>query len=322
LLVSGLTGALLYFAHGAFIPVALAVLFALLLSSPVEALHRKGFPRSVSALLILAIFLGLVGGTVNLLWEPAQEWLAAAPRTSVTIQRKLGPVARVMHRIDVVTSRAGHLTDAGAGAAPAPSKVAVAPSDSDGLLARTRITLVAAMTVVILTLLLLAAGPAVLARMSAAFVHDTRASHLLRVIEAVRGEVGRYYATIALINLGLGAATCAAMMALGMPNPLLWGVLAGVLKFHPVPGVRDDFGCAGCRGLSLLRWRWTCSGRHRYLPRSRDHPGAGCPTSFRGTATQIEPDHCLFGSVVWWLVLGDPRYRARNSQSGRAKGRR
>jgi predicted PurR-regulated permease PerM len=75
LLVSGLTGALLCVARGAFIPVALAVLFALLLSSPVEALHRKGLPRSVSALVILAIFLGLVGGTVNLLWEPVQQWL-------------------------------------------------------------------------------------------------------------------------------------------------------------------------------------------------------------------------------------------------------
>ena len=38
LLVCGLAGALIYFARGAFIPVALAVLFALLLSSPVEAL--------------------------------------------------------------------------------------------------------------------------------------------------------------------------------------------------------------------------------------------------------------------------------------------
>jgi predicted PurR-regulated permease PerM len=240
LLVCGLAGALIYIARGAFIPVALAVLFALLLSSPVEALHRKALPRSVSALLILAIFLGLVGGTVNLLWEPAQKWLAAAPHTSLTIQRKLGPVARVMHRIDVVTNSAGHLTDAGASAsasaAPSAAKAAAAPGDSDGLLAETRAALVAALTVVILTLFLLAAGPPVLARMSAAFASDAHASHMLRVIEAVRSEVGRYYATIALINVGLGAATFGAMLALGMPNPLLWGVLAGVLNFIPYIG--------------------------------------------------------------------------------------
>jgi predicted PurR-regulated permease PerM len=241
LLVSGLAGALLYCARSAFIPVALAVLFALLLSAPVEALHRKGLPRSVSALLILTLFLGLVGGTVNLLWEPAQHWLAAAPGASLTLQRKLGPVAEAIHRIDLVTTRAGHLTD-GAVAAPAPAapKTAPAPAptapDSHGLLAVTRVALVAAVTVTILTLFLLAAGPPVLARMSAAFVGDARASHLLRVIEAVRAAVGRYYATIALINLGLGAATCGAMMALGMPNPLLWGVLAGLLNFIPYVG--------------------------------------------------------------------------------------
>jgi predicted PurR-regulated permease PerM len=236
LLVCGLAGALTYFARSAFIPVGVAVLFALLLSSPVEALHRKGLPRSVSALLILAIFMGLLGGTVNFLWEPAQKWLAAAPRTSLTIQRKLGPVARVVHRIDVVTNRAGHLADAGASAASAPANPAAGPNDSAGLLAETRAALVATMTVVILTLFLLAAGPPVLARMSAAFASDAHASDVLRVIEAVRSEVGRYYATIALINLGLGAATFGAMMALGMPNPLLWGVLAGVLNFIPYVG--------------------------------------------------------------------------------------
>ena len=58
-LVCGLCGVVLYFAHAAFIPIALALLFALVLSSPVEALHRQGLPRSVSAFLILMIFLGL-----------------------------------------------------------------------------------------------------------------------------------------------------------------------------------------------------------------------------------------------------------------------
>lgn len=235
-LTCGLTGVLLYFARGAFIPIFLAVLFALLLSSPVEALHRIGLPRAVSALLILAIFLGLLSVTVNLLWEPAQGWLATAPRTSATIQRKLGPLARAMHRVDLITSRAGHLADTAASATPTTPNTAPAPSDSGGLLAETRIALVAAMTVLILTLFLLGAGPPVLARMSAAFATDTHAAHLLQLIQAVRGEVGRYYATVALINLGLGAATFGAMMALGMPNPLLWGVLAGVLNFIPYVG--------------------------------------------------------------------------------------
>ena len=57
LLVIGALGLLLYEAHAAFTPIALALLFALILSSPVEALHRWRVPRGVSALLILILSL-------------------------------------------------------------------------------------------------------------------------------------------------------------------------------------------------------------------------------------------------------------------------
>src|ERR1700692_1373164 len=73
-------------------------------------------------------------------------------------------------------------------------------------------------------------------------------------------------------------------------------------EFHPLRWVSDDL---------------DCSGRHGHIPRSCDHRGPDRPPSVRRTATETEPDHCLFGSVVWRLVLGYRRYRARNSQSGR-----
>lgn len=244
LLVSGLVGVLLYFAHAAFVPIALALLFALLLSSPVEALKRKGIPRGLSAVLILALFLSLVGATVFLLRNPAQEWLAAAPRAASIIQRKIAPATRIMQRIESVTTRAGHLTDGnanGSSSPPRPAAVAPVPADSETVLTETRTAAISAATVVILTLFLLAAGSQVLARMSTVFASDTHAAHILHVIRAVRGEVGRYYGTISLINLGLGAATFGAMWALGMPNPVLWGVMAGVFNFIPYVGASTTF---------------------------------------------------------------------------------
>ena len=203
-LVGGLCGVLLYFAHAAFIPIALALLFALVLSSPVEALHRQGLPRSVSAFLILMIFLGLAGGTVNLLWEPAQQWLAGAPRIVKIVEQKVGPAARVLHRIDALTERAGHLTGAVGGRITSPPNATPAPSPSGGFLLGTRTALVALVTVVISTLFLLAGGPSMLARLTALPASELQSTHVLHVIDAVRREVGRYYATIALINLGLG----------------------------------------------------------------------------------------------------------------------
>ena len=83
-----LTGVLLYFAHAAFIPIALAFLFALVLSSPVEVLRQWGVPRGLSALVIMVLALGAIAGLTALIWTPAQEWYASAPRTLAVIPEK------------------------------------------------------------------------------------------------------------------------------------------------------------------------------------------------------------------------------------------
>ena len=75
-----------------------------------------------------------------------------------------------------------------------------------------------------------------LARMMAALATDVYAMHALKVIDAIRSELGRYYGTVALINLTLGIATGVTMMLLGVPNPFLWGTVAAVLNFIPYVG--------------------------------------------------------------------------------------
>jgi predicted PurR-regulated permease PerM len=91
-------------------------------------------------------------------------------------------------------------------------------------------------TIVILTLFLLSGGPPMLARMTAAFASELKSAHILSVIEKVRSEVGRFYATTALINVGLGLVTGFVMMLCGMPNPFLWGMMAAILNFIPYAG--------------------------------------------------------------------------------------
>jgi predicted PurR-regulated permease PerM len=238
ILVWGAIGVLLYVAHVAFIPIALALLFALILSGPVEALHKIRVPRSIGATLILAVVLAVVVGTVDLMWTPAQQWFAAAPQTMKIIKRKLTPVGKFMNHLEDLRNSAGNIAASGrvppaAAAPPAPAEKESAPVL---ILDATWEALVCALTFVIVTLFILAGGPPMLARMTAAFIDDLNAGHVLAIIENVRGEVGRFYVTTALINLGLGCATAGAMMACGMPTPLLWGALAAALNFIPYAG--------------------------------------------------------------------------------------
>ena len=64
-----------------------------------------------------------------------------------------------------------------------------------------------------------------------------------RVRVAVRGgfraaqrDIARYLGTQAMINAGVGIATMLAMMAIGLPSPVLWGVIIAVLGFIPYLG--------------------------------------------------------------------------------------
>jgi predicted PurR-regulated permease PerM len=109
------------------------------------------------------------------------------------------------------------------------------------LLAATRGAVLSAVTVAILTVFLLAGGPPMLARMTSALVSDLNSAHVIGVIEKVRRELGRFYATTALINAGLGFVTGCAMMWCGMPNPFLWGTLAAVFNFIPYAGPTATF---------------------------------------------------------------------------------
>jgi predicted PurR-regulated permease PerM len=235
LLAAGAIGLLLYFGHVAFVPIALALLLALVLSGPVEALHAWRVPRSLSAAVLLIMVLASLAALVTYLSAPAQQWFASAPHTLRLIEKKIRPVEQLMSRIDSLRNSAGNIGNS-THAAPAPAMAAPEESTTEMLLDVTRGPLLSSVTVIILTLFLLSGGPPMLARMTSAFADDLNSAHIITVIEKVRREVGRFYVTTALINAGLGVATALAMMWCGMPNPFLWGTMAGVLNFIPYLG--------------------------------------------------------------------------------------
>lgn len=242
--------ALLYVGHAAFIPLALAGLLALILTGPVEALYRLRVPRSVAALVVVLILAAVVGIAINLLWTPAQNWWATAPQTLRAIERKARPISQFMSRVEVLTDRADQLADPAnaapaahaadhPGGSPAPQEAPAPPTRSPiavVIFHQTRTVVMSTLAVTMVMLFLLSGGPPMLARMSSALASDLKSTHTLRVINAVRSELSRYYGGLALINIGLGAATAGVMTLLEMPNPLLWGVVAGVLNFIPYVG--------------------------------------------------------------------------------------
>jgi len=235
-IIWGALGVLLYTAHAAFVPIALALLFGLVLSAPVEALHRMSIPRSISAALILVLVLSVIVGIGALMWTPAQDWFAKAPQTMAVIKKKVSPIAKVFSHVEDLRKDASIIGAQGRPSAAPAAPPAAEESAPAFLVDVGAPALAAALCFLIVTLFLLTGGPPMMARMTAAFADNLKASHVLNVIEKVRGEVGHFYLTTTFINIGLGAVTGLAMWAWNMPTPYLWGALAAALNYIPYAG--------------------------------------------------------------------------------------
>jgi predicted PurR-regulated permease PerM len=227
-------GVVLYFAQDVLIPVAMALFLALLLTPAVDRLHRWGLHRGLAVAVVMIMVFAAAAASVNAAWKPATEWLARAPQTLRQIDPRLRPLREMFERVDAVAERAGRLTQGGSAVQGKPAIVTPVAGESTAI-SITK-SFLEALTVIPLTLFFLLGGPPLLARMGASLSGNEASIRTLKLTEAIRTEVGRYFGTVALINIGLGIATALAMYALGMPNAILWGVMAALFNFVPYLG--------------------------------------------------------------------------------------
>jgi predicted PurR-regulated permease PerM len=73
----------------------------------------------------------------------------------------------------------------------------------------------------------------------------------LRTLNDIDENMTTYFGTFTVINVGLGLVTTVLTWSIGMPNPLLWGVLAAVLNYVPYIGPAVVIATLGVVGLLL-----------------------------------------------------------------------
>lgn len=226
----------LYFTRDVLLPIVLAILLTLVLTPAMRLLVRLRVPRPLGAALVVAALLGLLGFGVNLLFDPAAQWLAKAPDTFRDIERKLRNFKRSVERVSKAAEKVEEIAKVDpAGKAPAVT-VATEPTLMRRILAGTQHALIAAASTIVLLYFLLAAGDMFLRKLVKVMPTFANKKKAVGVARTVQDEMGSYLFTITCINTGLGIATGVAMWLLGMPNPALWGVMAAVFNFVPYLG--------------------------------------------------------------------------------------
>ena len=241
----------LYFAREFFVPLVFALLLDFLLSPVIRLLERAHIPSALGAAIVVAgLIAALVLGVMQLA-EPARGWIDKAPASLAKMGEKLRTIRKP---VEQVTKTAQQVEEATSTTPKSDNDVVIVrgPSLSERVLGGTASLLISLVEIVILLYFLLASGDLFLQKLIKVLPHlrdKKKAVHIARDTEA---SVSTYLVTVSLVNFGLGVAVSAAMWALGMPNPVLWGVLAALLEFVPYLGAATMIAVLALAALSTF----------------------------------------------------------------------
>lgn len=225
--------AALYFARTLFIPVTLACVIGLVLAPIVRALCRLGLPRALASGLVVIAAILVVAAILARLSSPAAEWFSRMPLAMTRLRYTFREFVTALQDVREFTQSMAQLSP---GESEGSEVVVQGPDLAQVFLTNTSQLLTMIVVTGILLFFLLANGYLFLQKTVHVLPRFGDKKRAVEIGRALQIEVSRYLFTIAAINVGLGCATSAAMFMLGLPDPLLWGVLATILNFIPYAG--------------------------------------------------------------------------------------
>ena len=228
-----MSGGALYLASAFFMPVVLGILMSLTLSPLVRFLGKRGLSEGVaSVLVVLVVTLG-IGGTFAALGTPFYTLVDQVPAMTREVRGKFEQFRQPLSTVNAVAAQVDNATGNGGSV----QRVSVEQPGIISAVAGSALSVVTNFAiVVVLTTFLLASGTHFSEQIVKSFNTFGDKKQALRTVRDIESKISRYLLTITVINAGLGLAVGLAMWALGMPTPLLWGMLAAILNFLPYVG--------------------------------------------------------------------------------------
>jgi predicted PurR-regulated permease PerM len=295
----------LHFAKDFFLPIVLAVLLDFLLSPVVRTLRKYGIKEPLGAALVMLGLLTLFGMGVYRLSGPAAEYVAAVPASVEIAQRKLSSMRGSVEQVTRAAERVEQAT-AGEEAERGQQIEIKGPSLTRQLFGSTADFLGAATVVIFLTYFLLAVGDLFLQKLVGVLPQFKDKKVAVTIARETEAQISLYLFTTTLINIGVGVVTAAVMYLLGLPNAILWGVVAAVLNFIPYVGA-----VANTVLLALAAFvAFEDTGRALMVPGAflvlnLIESNLVTPMIY-GNRMRLNTVALFIGLVFWWYIWGIP----------------
>ena len=247
----------LYLGRDVLIPVTLAFLLSLVLSPLIRLLRRARLGRVPSVILAVFIALGVLLSIGGIIGNQLAELADDLPRYQSTISRKLDTLQDMtIGRLNAVVDRAGQdfrqkpppaaqpvvpsvRPEPSQTAAPLPVEVHQ-PQPTPLEMMKTYLSPVLSPLahigiILIVTIFVLLQREDLRDRLIRLFgssdLHRTTVA-----MDDAAYRLSRYFLTQVAINASFGCIIALGLMVIGLPSPILWGILAGLLRFVPYVG--------------------------------------------------------------------------------------
>lgn len=221
--------AALSLARPVLLPVAAAFVVTMMLGPLALRADRHNVPKLITAIALWLLVAGIFYGLIMLLSAPVVDWIGKAPEIVRNIHDKLHLLDRPLSalrdlRNALLPSEAGKGLQFDILSVVQPAVSIVTPAIGQlviffgalffMLLGRTRI------------------------RHETVALFRTRAGRLrvLKILNDIEHSLTGYLSVVAVINLSMGVIAGIISWAIGLPDPVAWGVLAFVLNFIPYLG--------------------------------------------------------------------------------------
>lgn len=224
--------ACMYAAREVVLPIMLAFFLKLLVQPGMNVLKRLRVPRLIAALLALIVLLGCIVGLVDLLSSPASEWAQRLPQGLPRLQER---VRFIKQPLDSITHLFKHAQSAMMGGKSSPPP----PGGTDiqkVLLSMMQHFASGFVWTMLMFFFLLLAGDTFLRRLVEVMPTFSDKRQVIDIAQQVESDISVYLITISIMNTLVGIATGLGMWGLGLPDPLLWGVVAFMLNYVPIFG--------------------------------------------------------------------------------------
>lgn len=231
-----------YFMRSVLLPMVLALTLSYLLRPIVRAMARVRIPTQLGAAIILLTLIAGIGYAISFLAVPAAGWLQKAPYSMQQLQQKLLPLRQPIQRVAQASGQIEQMTAPADGEAKPAVEVKQHPL-TETLFVRTPEFIMSTVVILILLYFLLAYDGVFLAKIIKLTPRLADKKRSVSIANDIASHVSRFLLTQTLINICLGAAVGTAVGALGLRNPIMWGVMVAVFNFVPYLGALTGIVC-------------------------------------------------------------------------------